>query len=274
MLQASQVPQRKVYNMYKYNNTNVYKYVSDLNIPNGTTKRLECPNCGERTFTVTNNMGSLLWNCFRVTCGVKGSERVHLSVDDIRAGFGRAEPPAVETFSLPEYVVPRTTNPLLRAWCDGWGIDPDELGLLYDVKEDRVVFPIIRDGRIVDAAGRSLTKRLPKWRKYGKSGLPYAHGSGTVAIVVEDCVSAAVVGFGSFVGVALLGTSLQESHKGFLTQFSTAVIALDPDALKKSFIMAKELRGYVDNVKILKLTNDLKYRDPEDMEKLNGIITS
>jgi len=87
-------------------------------------------------------------------------------------------------------------------------------------------------------------------------------------------VSAAVVGFGSFVGVALLGTSLQESHKGFLTQFSTAVIALDPDALKKSFIMAKELRGYVDNVKILKLTNDLKYRDPEDMEKLNGIITS
>ena len=74
-------------------NTNVYKYVSDLNIPNGTTRRLECPNCGERTFTVTNNMGSLLWNCFRVTCGVKGSERVHLSVDDIRAGFGRAEPP-------------------------------------------------------------------------------------------------------------------------------------------------------------------------------------
>ena len=40
---------RKVYNMYKYNNTNVYKYVSDLNIPNGSTKRMECPNCGERT---------------------------------------------------------------------------------------------------------------------------------------------------------------------------------------------------------------------------------
>ncbi|BCV06981.1 MAG: hypothetical protein CM15mV148_390 [uncultured marine virus] len=48
-------------------NTNMFKYVSDLNIPNGVTKRLECPNCGERTFTVTNNMGSLLWNCFRVT---------------------------------------------------------------------------------------------------------------------------------------------------------------------------------------------------------------
>ena len=83
-------------------------------------------------------------------------------------------------------------------------------------------------------------------------------------------MSAAVIGFGStsFVGVALLwNVSHEESHKGFLTQFSTAVVALEPDALKKSFIMAKELRGYVDNVKILKLTNDLKYRNPEDMEK-------
>ena len=40
-----------------------------------------------------------------------------------------------------------------------------------------------------------------------------------VAVVVEDCVSATVVGYSSFVGVALLGTSLQESHKGFLSQF-------------------------------------------------------
>ena len=87
-------------------------------------------------------------------------------------------------------------------------------------------------------------------------------------------MSAAVVGYVSFVGVALLGTSLQESHKGYLAQFSTAVIALDPDALTKSFNMAKELRGYVDDVKILKLNDDLKYRNPEDMEKLNGIITN
>ena len=34
-----------------------------------------------------------------------------------------------------------------------------------------------------------------------------SHGCGKVAVVVEDCVSAAVVGYGSFVGVALLGTS-------------------------------------------------------------------
>jgi hypothetical protein len=261
--------------MYKYNNTNVYRYVSDMNIPSGSTKRVKCPNCGERTFTVTNNMGSLLWNCFRATCGIKGGDRVHLSVDDIRAGVLNTKKPVEPEFELPQYIVPRTDNLYLRRWCAKWDIDPDGLGLLYDVKDDRVVFPVYRDGKIVDATGRSLTKRLPKWSRYGKSGLPYSVGSGSVAIVVEDCVSAAVIGFGStsFVGVAILGTSLQESHKGFLTQFSTAVIALDPDALKKSFIMAKELRGHVDNVKILSLTNDLKYRNPADMEKLYGIIT-
>jgi DNA primase len=148
----------------------------------------------------------------------------------------------------------------------------DEWELFYDVKDNRAVFPIRHDGVIVDATGRSLSKRLPKWKKYGKSGLPFTAGCGKVAVVVEDCVSATVVGYSSFVGVALLGTSLQESHKGFLSQFSTAVIALDPDALPKTLQMAKELRGHVPDVRVLKLNNDLKYRDPKDMEKLNGII--
>ena len=78
----------------------------------------------------------------------------------------------------------------------------------------------------------------------------------------------------SFVGVGLLGTSLQESHKGYLAQFSTAVIALDPDALPKTMVMAKALRGHVNDVRVLRLNDDLKYRNPEDMEKLYGIITN
>jgi hypothetical protein len=86
-------------------------------------------------------------------------------------------------------------------------------------------------------------------------------------------VSAAVVGGKSFVGVAILGTSLQESHKGYLAQFSTAVIALDPDALPKTLQMAKELRGHVNDVRVLRLNDDLKYRNPTDMENLYGIIT-
>ena len=254
---------------------NIYNTISDMDIPNGTTKRMNCPNCGGyKTFTVTNNMGSLLWNCYKASCTVSGASRVQLSVDDIRAGFGGYESFAEESFEMPSYVIPHRDKRTVLKFCYEYGLEPDDIGVSYDVKEDRVVFPISHNGRLVDATGRALGKRLPKWKRYGKSGLPFTHGCGNVAVVVEDCVSAAVVGYGSFVGVAILGTSLQDSHKGYLAQFSTAVIALDPDALKKSFAMAKELRGHVDDVRILKLKDDLKYRNPEDMEKLNGIITN
>jgi hypothetical protein len=111
--------------------------------------------------------------------------------------------------------------------------------------------------------------------------LPYSFGRGKVAVVVEDCVSAAVVGDDEFVGVAVLGTSLSEGHKRYLSQFSTAIIALDPDALPKTLAFAKELRGHVSNVRVLRLTDDLKYRNKVDMDnlinigdELNGIITS
>ena len=254
---------------------NINNIISDIDIPNGHTKRMNCPECGGiKTFTVTNNMGSLVWNCYKASCNVRGGNRVHLSADDIRAGFTGAKEFAEDTFELPSYIVPHRDRRSVLKFCYEYGFEPDDVGVSYDIKEDRVVFPITHNGKLVDATGRALGKRLPKWKRYGKSGLPFTHGCGNVAVVVEDCVSAAVVGYGSFVGVALLGTSLQDSHKGYLAQFSTAVIALDPDALPKTLHMAKELRGHVNDVRVLRLTDDLKYRNPTDMEKLNGIINN
>ena len=252
--------------------SNIYNIISDMNIPNGSTKRMTCPICkGYNTFTVTNNMGSLVWNCYKASCTVSGGTRVHLTVDDIRKGFGGAEQYASQdTFSMPEYIVPANFD--VAEWAmELYGLDVDEVGILYDVKEHRAVFPVVHDGKTVDATGRALGKRLPKWKRYGKSGLPYSHGCGKVAVVVEDCVSAAVVGNDVWCGVAVLGTSLQESHKKYLAQFSTAIIALDPDALPKTLAMAKELRGHVNDVRVLRLTDDLKYRNPTDFENLTNI---
>mgnify|MGYP001170697796 FL=1 len=249
---------------------NIYNIVSDMNVPVGSTIRTKCPSCGQRTFTVTNNMGSLVWNCFRMSCDLKGGTRVRMTVDDIRTQLSDAERFAGAEFDVPEYLVPANHDVITWA-SDTYGLDAAELGLLYDVREHRAVFPIMHEGKIVDATGRALNKRLPKWRRYGKSGLPYAHGCGKVAVVVEDCVSAAVVGGGNFVGIAVLGTSLSDAHKKFLTQFSTAVIALDPDAVRKTLLMAKELRGHVDDVRVLYLTDDLKYRNPTDMTNLADI---
>jgi len=205
-----------------------------------------------------------------MSCDLKGGTRVRMSVDDIRTQLSDAERFAGAEFDVPEYLVPANHDVITWA-SDTYGLDAAELGLLYDVREHRAVFPIMHEGKIVDATGRALGKRLPKWRRYGKSGLPYAHGCGKVAVVVEDCVSAAVVGGGNFVGIAVLGTSLSDAHKKFLAQFSTAVIALDPDAVRKTLLMAKELRGHVNDVRVLYLTDDLKYRNPTDMTNLADI---
>ena len=244
---------------------NIYEYVKQLNVENGTSQRMTCPMCKSyKTFTVTNNMGSLLWNCYKASCNVKGKSRVHLSAEDIRNMRNVSQ--VVTSFEMPEYITPRKHQ--IVDWCNKWGLDVDALELQYDVKENRVVFPIKDNGRIVDATGRSILNRLPKWKRYGSSDLPFSFGCGSIAIVVEDCISAGVIGSDVYVGVAVLGTSLLDSHKTFLSQFSTAIIALDPDALPKSFAFAKELRSHVKDVKILRLKDDLKYRKKEDLDNL------
>jgi len=249
----------------------IYSLVLQLDLRNGETKRTNCPNCnGYKTFTATNNMGKLVWNCYKVSCSISGGVRVQLTSEDIKKSLGYAVKELDNAdFLMPEYVVPYSGQRDITRFTERYGIDEWELH--YDVKDNRAVFPIIDNGYIVDAVGRSLRNSLPKWKKYGNSGLPYSFGCGKVAVIVEDCVSACVVGRGEFVGVAVLGTSLVESHKKYLSQFSTVVVALDPDALPKTIAFSKELRGHVDEVKVLRLTDDLKYQNKVDMENLARI---
>ena len=200
----------------------------------------------------------MLWNCYKSSCQLSGSKRMPLSANDIKVHTQVTEKNS-EPFVMPEYIVPYDRE-------NYYDIPNDRL--MYDVKEHRVVFPVIHEGRVVDANGRSLGKRIPKWKRYGKSDLPFVAGHGKVAVVVEDCVSASVLDSEVYVGVAVLGTSLSESHKKYLSRFSTAIIALDPDALPKTMAFAKELRAYVNDVKVLRLEDDLKYKKRNDIENL------
>ena len=250
---------------------NILSIINDLSLVNGETRRMSCPVCNTKnTFTVTNNMGSIVWNCYKASCTAGGGTRTSMTANDIRKTLGRvAEETHAITFDRPEWFV-RDYNKI-ASFCNQWQLDAQDLGLLYDVREHRVVFPVVHGGVTVDATGRSLGNRIPKWKRYGKSVLPYVSGRGKTAVVVEDCISAAVVGGDVYVGVAVLGTSLSNGHKQYLSQFSSAIIALDPDALPKTLQFAKELRGYVDNVKVLRLDDDLKYRQPTDMANLSTL---
>ena len=250
---------------------NIYTYINDLHLSVGENKRMNCPQCnGYKTFSVTNNMGNLLWNCYKASCRLSGSKRIHLSVDDIKASLDLVKQ-LDEKFIMPEYIVHHGYRREVMNFCELWELDCDELNLHYDIKEKRVVFPIKENGVTVDAIGKAITHRLPKWKRYGKNNLPFYFGCGSVAIVVEDCISAAVVGSDVFVGVAVLGTSLSESHRQYLSQFSTVIIALDPDAMPKTLAFAKELRGHVHDVKVLRLKDDLKYRNKEDLDNLYNL---
>tara|TARA_E500000305_G_scaffold97006_1_gene87392 strand:+ start:853 stop:1602 length:750 start_codon:yes stop_codon:yes gene_type:complete len=243
--------------------------IHDYDVRNGETKRVNCPVCrGHKTFTITNQMGSLVWNCYKASCDVSGGKRVSLSVTDIKNSFKEQERKE-EDWQMPDNLVYHP--PYTQAFTDKWSI-PHDVELMYDVKEDRVVFTLWNNYRCVDAIGRATDNRLPKWRRYGNSDLPFTYGRGNVAVVVEDCVSAVVVGeIDVYVGVAVLGTSLSEAHKKYLSQFSMAIVALDPDALPKTMQFAKELRQHVSTVKVLKLTDDLKYRREVDLYSLTNL---
>ena len=241
----------------------------DYDVKNGETKRVNCPVCrGHKTFTITNNMGSLMWNCYKASCDVSGGKRVRLSAEDIKTSL-KPQDQKVEEWDMPSFLVYHP--PHVQKFVDKWNL-PAHVEVMYDVKEERAVFTIYDNYRCVDAIGRSMGNRLPKWKRYGNSDLPYTHGCGKVAVVVEDCISAVVVGeIDVYVGVAVLGTSLSDAHKKYLSQFSTAIVALDPDALPKTMQFAKELRQHVDKVAVLKLTDDLKYRNETDLENLTNI---
>lgn len=256
---------------------NILNFVKDLELSVGRTIRINCPNCnGSNTFTATNMAGELLWNCYKAGCNIKGRTKVNMSAKEIKAKMV-----STKWYELPSYSVKSTefvrptymTNdkpPQLIQWCEMWGIDSNDV--LYDIRDNRVVFQIIHDGKLVDAAGRAIGHRLPKWKRYNASGLPYHKGSGKVGVLVEDCISAYLVGSDERVGVALLGTSLSELHTVYLSRFDKVIVALDPDALPKTLQIAGKLRSVVSDVRVLRLSDDLKYGKTVDLEELERLI--
>jgi len=247
------------------------EYIRSLDIADGSSIRMDCPECkGRKTFTVTNNNGQLLWNCYKASCNVRGTHKMRMSAESIYRRLNMIEDNTITDFCMPVNIVPLSSEyEQAMAWAFGWGLSPNRHGLMYDIREHRVVFPVVHEGITVDATGRAIGKRLPKWKRYGSNRLPYTYGYGKVAVVVEDCISAAVVGDDRHTGVALMGTSMSNEQKQYLSQFSTALVALDRDAVSKALQLARELDGVVDKVKVLMLKDDLKYGNDRDIELLN-----
>ena len=249
-------------------------YVEGLDIVSNTKYRSDCPVCGKRnTFSVTDNGLQRLWYCFHADSNVSGRTGVTLSRDTSKDIFTPKQQPLSITNRFSEFEMPDTFVSVGRS------IDAElylrrvgaydaylagAVDLRYDVRMNRVVF-LIRDGKkVVDAAGRSLDARTPKWYRYGNSKHPFICGRASSAILVEDCASACAVSKPT-VGVALMGTNLLTEHIETLRKFQTIYVALDKDATDKAVDMVRVLNNHV-STKLMILKTDLKNMDKDERD--------
>lgn len=264
---------------------NIKDYVSNLDLYIGQTYRTTCPVCSRRnTFTVTNDSGTLIWNCYANSCTLRGKLGVGLRVEDIRKLIHGSKDKEDTLFVLPEWIVKEHEHiqTFRRQNCIH-----DTVELRFDVRDSRIVFTIMDKGKMVDACGRhyspegggrifnpSTTNRTPKWKRYGNSRRAYVCGESSTAILVEDCISATQALDFQCTGFAIMGTALLREHIEQLQGYSHVLVALDPDAMVKTVAYTRELKSHGIDAHALKLYDDLKYRQPQDMQRIRSLIES
>ena len=252
---------------------NISDEIQNLDLKINEQHRGDCPVCaGHNTFTATRTIDGILFNCYKAGCQLAGKRSASVRVSDVKA---LNESTNTKPFCLPSHVL--LGRPEITDWINKHKYPFTTLELYYDLHEGRIVFPVRHEGQLVDATGRAIgMMRPPKWKRYGSASYAYTVGNGPIAVVVEDAISAAVMGgtANKYTGIALLGTSLLPTHVGQLQGFAKILVALDPDASLKTLNYTRELRSAFPKSKILavKLEDDLKYRRSHDMilmEKLS-----
>lgn len=256
-------------------------FVDDLGLRDGESIRINCPVChGNKTFSVSRKDGATLYNCYKASCATKGGSNTGMTHEEILVFMDKkmnanGAPLKKDAWVPPEYVV-RPTDEHRKFWRFAVGYGIANNNLLYDVKDERAVFPIWQDNVMVDAVGRALGDKLPKWYRYTGQADYYLSGSGKTLVIVEDVVSAIVVAqeFAHVTGMALLGTNLTSEHIAKAGEYNEVVVALDPDARDKTLKFKREIELWTGlRTVALSLHDDIKYRRAEDIEKLTEICT-
>ena len=254
-------------------------YVEGLEFPSLTKYRSDCPVCGKKnTFSVTDDGLNRMWYCFHADCNVSGRTGVTLSREHAKKALSRARSLKTATPSSSRtnntYEIPDTFVSLSRSLDAETYVkrvnayDAYLAGLVdirYDFKRNRAVFLVKDENKVLDAVGRSLNGRSPKWYRYGASGSPFVSGKNSrVACVVEDCASACSISH-IVTGVGILGTNLLPDHIKTLTKFQRVYVALDKDATDKAVDMVRVLNNHVPT-KLIILNTDLKNMDRDERD--------
>ena len=263
--------------------TNIRQFVNDLGLKESERHRGDCPECrGRNTFTATNNLGDIKYNCFKLGCTVGGIYGTDMTAAEIHRYREQQQQQRAytnlkkekDTMEIPEYVVtPKASHTKHQRYIRRWGIALGDV--MYDVKDERVVFPIKHGGRIVDAVGRAVGKKQnPKWYRYTGEADYYTIGTGSTLLIVEDVVSAviAVQEMPYITAMAILGTSMNPKHFEKIGEYDKVIIALDPDAIGKTVEYRREIELWTGNkTTAMNLQDDIKYKMEEDFDKLKEL---
>ena len=264
--------------------TNIRQFVNDLGLTEGGRPyRGDSPECrGRNTFTATKELGDIKYNCFKLGCTVGGIYGTDMTAAEIHRYREQQQQQRAytnikkekDTMEIPEYVVtPKASHTKHQRYVRRWGIALGDV--MYDVKDERVVFPIKHEGRIVDAVGRAVGKKQnPKWYRYTGEADYYTIGTGSTLLIVEDVVSAviAVQEMPYITAMAILGTSMNPKHFEKIGEYDRVIIALDPDAIGKTVEYRREIELWTGRkTTAMNLQDDIKYKVEEDMDKLKEL---
>lgn len=250
-------------------------YVKVVDVPQGSSVRCDCPVCnGTKTLSITNNVGDVVYNCYKAGCNVAGVYNLTRTIEEVREllkSRGKEDKP----FTPPDYWVYGIATPSMYKYLDKYNcleaVEKGYCDVAYDPLQERLVF-ILYDkyNKIIGGVGRSLRGNKIKALNYHTSKeIPFKAGKGDTLVIVEDCASAcAVARIDGYVGMALLGTTMSVSYLDEIGTYDRVIVALDKDARRKALKIRKYLTFYAKYVSVLLLTEDLKMLTKDKVKEL------
>lgn len=262
-----------------YNRQEQIEILKSIKISEGESKTIDCPFChGKKKFSITNKDGTILWNCYKASCSIKGAYRKGMTLSLLKNRMGESLwsyldreikdkgltlRPLPDVLSQPKnhaYVMDYLEeNGCLYAYKHGL------IKILYAPADNRCLF-LMNENK--GAVGRSMGDAKPKWMSYGDTTGVLTVGDSKTAVIVEDAPSAcAVAATEIYTGVAILGTNLSTNQKHCLKKYQKIIICLDNDAKRKAIRLLRQLQGLVDCT-IKFIPKDLKYCPSEEITKV------
>lgn len=225
-------------------------------LPPGESLRTTCPKCAapEKAFSITRTERGLLFKCFRASCGWHGrltEDPTSWHPERIKR---QVKPAAPEVRFLPFPAEIESWFPLTAAERTKYDI--------HYCDNDAVLYRFYGDGQ-EGSVFRWYDGRVPKCKRYGPAPYAYYYGRAAppnVCILVEDCLSAAVIHATlGCAALALLGTTLTPATLAGLSDY---ILMLDPDAAALTYRYCQMYNGLVH-----RLVPAIPPADPKDMKR-------